>query len=174
MPKAYQPLAPGREAHPGERSAKTTIDPEGVVAQTAATPPGSTNRGIARIPAVVAPLDRRLMAAIPPGLVLDTEESRRWSLRSNPRLMAEIPPGLGPYAEGISAISPGSRSAPGEKSRRNRDRPRRGRSSDRCDPFGVDESWRRSSPGGGRFARPPAKACNPSGIGSICRRHISH
>ena len=90
MPKAYQPLAPGREAHPGKRAAETAIDPEGVVAQTAATPSGSTNRGIARIPAVVAALDRRLMA--------------------------EIPPGLGPYAEGISAISPGSRSAPGEKS----------------------------------------------------------
>ena len=65
MPRALQLLAPGRAAHPGYAFPKKPPTPQGALQTT--TPAGSRRLFVARFPAVVAALDRRLMADIPSG-----------------------------------------------------------------------------------------------------------
>ncbi len=62
------------------------------------------NHVVVRNPAVFAPLDRRLMADIPPGCC-------PWSAMTTRGLRDVVVR----YAEGMTAISPGSRSAPGDR-----------------------------------------------------------
>jgi len=168
--EGLQRLAPGRAAHPGITTKKGSVRPRRGRRDRPPTDccdPFGVGRlcGVFRVPAVFAALDRRLMALIPSGYA-----------KQSPTGDASIIP----YPGGITAISPGARSAPGVYDEKNDERQQATHRS-----FPIPEGLQRLAPGRaahpgittkkgsvrprrGRRDRPPTDCCDPFGVGRLC------